>query len=89
VPQQDIGKPAALDAASIIAESGITTVRITGAVPGLTAGSRTSSQMIRIGWLPFPIWNDEAAGDRRGAAIFTRRGDYLATGWLSSYQHIE
>jgi hypothetical protein len=37
----------------------------------------------------FPDAGDEAADDGRGAAIFTRRGDYLATGWLSSYQHVE
>jgi helicase len=37
----------------------------------------------------FPDAGDEATDDGRGAAIFTRRGDYLATGWLSGYQLIE
>ena len=32
---------------------------------------------------------DDEAKDAHGAALFTRRGDYLATGWLASYQHIQ
>jgi helicase len=36
-----------------------------------------------------PDADDDDAEDARGAALFTRRGDYLATGWLSSYQQIQ
>ena len=55
------------------------------------AGRRFARQLADLqNWqVAFPDAGDEAAGDGRGAAIFTRRGDYLATGWLSSYQHIE
>jgi len=37
----------------------------------------------------YPDADGDEARDGHGAALFTRRGDHLATGWLGSYQHIQ
>ena len=37
----------------------------------------------------FPDADDDETGNARGAALFTRRGDYLATGWLASYENVQ
>jgi hypothetical protein len=37
--------------------------------------------------LPCPeLADDDTSADRRGVAVFTRRGDHTATGWLSTYR---
>lgn len=39
--------------------------------------------------IAYPDADDDETKHGRGAALFTRRGDYLATGWLGSYQQIQ
>jgi helicase len=38
--------------------------------------------------IPFPSADDPTVS-AHGAALFSRRGDYLATGWLTDYQGIQ
>jgi helicase len=62
-----------------------------GAAIATWAGRRFAHQLAREQtWqATFPDADEDDADDGCGAALFTRRGDHLATGWLANYQHIQ
>jgi len=79
--------------AAIEIADGVVTARApAGSVLAVWTGSAYQVTPLRHGsaaarW-PAPEPSDPAA-DRSGAAVFTWRGDYRATGWLAAYSRIQ
>jgi helicase len=72
---------------------GVVTARApAGSVLAVWAGSEYQVTLVKRGsaeaWLP-ALNPGDPAGNRSGAAVFTWRGDYRATGWLSAYSRLQ
>ena len=79
--------------AEIEIADGVATARApAGSVLSVWAGAAYEVTPVRRGVatapLPAPDHRDRGAG-QRGAAIFSWRGDYRATGWLQAYSRVQ
>jgi helicase len=75
-----------------IADGVVTARAPAGSVLAVWAGSKYQVTSVKRGsaeaWLP-ALNPGDPAGDQSGAAVFTWRGDYRATGWLSAYSRLQ
>jgi helicase len=72
---------------------GVATARApAGSVLAVWTGSAYRVTPVRRGSaaarFPTPV-SDDPAADQSGAAVFTWRNDYRATGWLAAYSHVQ